>query len=111
MSTNIGPYMDVMTVRPTQAAYTDSSHLSSKSDLSSSSSSSSTSFSTSTYHQSLFIGPVVLPDMRESYASLAPPMNTKVLIHLCCSYGFTDTPFTLRYHRNRVCSTQLEIKV
>ena len=91
MSTNIGPYMDVMTVRPSQAAHRDASNLSSKSVLSSSSSSSSSmphsssSSSASTshiLHQSLFMGPVVLPDMRESYASLAPPMNTKVIFQL-----------------------------
>ena len=93
MSTNIGPYMDVMTVRPSQAAHRDASNLSSKSVLSSTSSSSSSSSmphsssssSASTSHishQSLFMGPVVLPDMRESYASLAPPMNTKVIFQL-----------------------------
>jgi hypothetical protein len=97
-SANIGPYMDVMTVRPSQAAYRDTSGLSSKSISSTSSSSSaSSSSSTQTSHHSLFMGPVVMPDMRDSYASLAPPMNSKVstcplviLVQLDCIHLFFD---------------------
>lgn len=93
-SANIGPYMDVMTVRPSQAAYRDTSGLSSKSISSTSSSSSaSSSSSTQTSHHSLFMGPVVMPDMRDSYASLAPPMNSK---ESCLFYATGDKSLNLK---------------
>ena len=38
-------------------------------------------------HKSLFMGPVELPDLREIYASLAPPMNTKVNESIRSSYS------------------------
>lgn len=58
------PYLDVMTMRPSQAAFRDTSVESSSSKR--------------LQHQQLLLGPVVLPNLHETFSNMDPSMNIKV---------------------------------